>query len=74
VHSLSVPCPCLRAHGRCEVVGHGEMALDRFALGNTNDVSSASLYKGHRYPAAIISYYVWWYHQFPTGVSMRSMR
>jgi putative transposase len=26
---------------------------------------SSSLYKGHRYPAEIISHCVWLYHRFP---------
>jgi hypothetical protein len=29
---------------------------------------SSSLYKGHRYPAEIISHCVWLYHRFPLSV------
>jgi hypothetical protein len=32
------------------------------------DVTSSSLYKGHRYPVEIISHCVWLYHRFPLSL------
>jgi hypothetical protein len=32
------------------------------------DVTSSSLFKGHRYPVEIISHCVWLYHRFPLSL------
>ena len=32
------------------------------------DATLSSLYKGHRFPVEIISYFVWLYHRFPLSL------